>query len=105
MSSASNVDFQVPKFVLEGEPNCASTDPEIFFAQESDLEGPRIRAKYVNERKAKAVCSKCPLLMKCLEYALRNEESGIWGGTNESERARLRRSSGIRVNTIRQRSR
>jgi WhiB family redox-sensing transcriptional regulator len=42
--------------------------------------------------RAKAVCSVCPVVEDCLEYALEtNQRSGIWGGTSEQERKSLRR--------------
>lgn len=42
---------------------------------------------------AKAVCETCHVRDACLQYALEtNQESGIWGGTAEDERRRLRRA-------------
>jgi WhiB family redox-sensing transcriptional regulator len=39
------------------------------------------------EARAKAICSKCPVLTSCLEYALDiMEPHGIWGGLTEQER-------------------
>jgi WhiB family transcriptional regulator, redox-sensing transcriptional regulator len=35
---------------------------------------------------ARAVCAGCFVRAQCLDEALRGEELGIWGGTNESER-------------------
>jgi WhiB family redox-sensing transcriptional regulator len=41
---------------------------------------------------AKAVCQSCPSLEPCLEFALAtNQDSGIWGGTSEEERRKLRK--------------
>ncbi|MEW6152604.1 MAG: WhiB family transcriptional regulator [Actinomycetota bacterium] len=41
---------------------------------------------------ALAVCRQCPVTDMCLALALRNgERHGVWGGTTERERARLRR--------------
>jgi hypothetical protein len=37
----------------------------------------------------------CPFLDPCLDYALRITVSGLWGGTTETERRRLRRERGI----------
>lgn len=40
---------------------------------------------------AKAVCVACPVRVPCLEWALANHEKfGIWGGTSERERRRIR---------------
>lgn len=41
---------------------------------------------------AKAVCKSCPIQMQCLEYAIKNEEFGIWGGLGPAERDSMRRS-------------
>jgi WhiB family redox-sensing transcriptional regulator len=41
---------------------------------------------------AKQVCETCPVQVACLQFALEtNQEAGIWGGTSEDERARLRK--------------
>lgn len=46
-------------------------------------------------KQQKAVCAACPVSAECLDYALRNgEKFGIWGGTSERERRRLRREAG-----------
>ena len=38
------------------------------------------------------VCRECPAKEPCLEFALTtNQDSGIWGGTSEEERRKLRR--------------
>jgi WhiB family redox-sensing transcriptional regulator len=41
----------------------------------------------------KVVCKACPVVKPCLEYAMRNSERfGIWGGTSERERRKMRSS-------------
>ena len=42
---------------------------------------------------ARALCASCPVAAQCLEYALNNKQApvGIWGGTDERERARIRK--------------
>ena len=66
---------------------CLGTDPDMFFPIGST--GP-----VVSEiEAAKAVCRSCPVIEQCLRYALEtNQESGVWGGTTEEERRRLRRA-------------
>lgn len=39
---------------------------------------------------AVAICLSCPLMAKCFDYALFAEEYGVWGGTLEGERQKLR---------------
>ncbi len=42
---------------------------------------------------AKRVCQMCDAVEPCLEFALAtNQESGVWGGTSEEERRKLRKS-------------
>ncbi|MGC8511602.1 MAG: WhiB family transcriptional regulator [Acidimicrobiales bacterium] len=66
---------------------CRDTDPDLFFPVGST--GPAIE----QIESAKEVCSACESMRACLEFALAtNQESGIWGGTSEEERRRLRRS-------------
>lgn len=36
---------------------------------------------------AKALCKKCPVRTSCYMFALRHHEFGVWGGTDEWERA------------------
>lgn len=88
--------LSAPRFVLDGEPNCATTDPEIFYSQETYNPGSLrvVASTYRNEREAKQVCKECPLIMQCLEFAMDNHEMGIWGGTTERDRQRLRSSLG-----------
>jgi WhiB family transcriptional regulator, redox-sensing transcriptional regulator len=62
---------------------CAQTDPELFFPDQSDPALP-----------AKRICSGCPEREGCRDYAVvRPELVGIWGGTSERERRKLRRQA------------
>jgi WhiB family redox-sensing transcriptional regulator len=62
---------------------CTQTDPEVFFPE---------RAERVKASAAKAICRRCPVRDACLEWALDNgERFGVWGGTSETDRRRLRR--------------
>lgn len=66
---------------------CRDTEPDLFFPVGSTgtaLE--QIDA-------AKAVCTGCDVRTLCLEFALAtNQESGVWGGTSEEERRKLRKA-------------
>ncbi len=51
---------------------------------------------------AKAICRRCPVREACLQFAFETkQEYGVWGGTDEDERRRLRRAwrSGRKVVT------
>ncbi len=42
---------------------------------------------------AQAVCDSCPSKDPCLQFALMtNQDTGIWGGTSEEERRKLRKA-------------
>ena len=65
---------------------CRTTEPELFFPVGSTgLAVDQIVA-------AKKVCGNCEALSPCLDFALAtNQESGVWGGTSEDERRKLRK--------------
>lgn len=89
-----------PDFVEYGAPPCSESDPDSFFSLESLESSMRRQPAYPYEREAKMICSSCPYQMRCLEYAIKHpEEQGIWGGTTEYERRRIRSRgfSGIRI--------
>jgi WhiB family redox-sensing transcriptional regulator len=41
-------------------------------------------------RIAKEICSACPVVAECLAFGI-NEPFGIWGGTTEVERRKIRK--------------
>ena len=66
---------------------CRDTDPDLFFPVGTT--GPAIE-QIAN---AKSVCDSCTAKEPCLEFALStNQDSGVWGGTSEEERRKLRRA-------------
>ena len=65
---------------------CRRTDPDLFFPVGTT----GLAVSQIDS--AKAVCQTCPSLAPCLEFALTtNQDSGVWGGTSEEERRKLRR--------------
>jgi WhiB family redox-sensing transcriptional regulator len=62
---------------------CRGTGTDLWFATDTEaLEG------------ARAICEPCPVRQVCLAYALASPELvGIWAGTDEAERRRMRRAS------------
>ena len=65
---------------------CNEVEPEIFFPERGG-----------SSKAARAVCSHCDVRLQCLEDALNNKEQfGIWGGTSERERRRLRKERALR---------
>ncbi|WP_436793325.1 WhiB family transcriptional regulator [Actinospongicola halichondriae] len=80
--------FASPAFMDLG--SCRGVDPDIFFPDRGDSLAP-----------AKAVCAECIVRDECLEYALANgERFGVWGGTSERERRRIRRARRIAAEKV-----
>ncbi|MDL5205291.1 WhiB family transcriptional regulator [Streptomyces sp. ALI-76-A] len=71
-------------------PACADEDPELFFPI-----GTTYPAKWQTED-AKAVCRRCPLIESCFQVALERNELGVWGGTDEADRRRIKRRAARR---------
>jgi WhiB family redox-sensing transcriptional regulator len=66
--------------------SCRDTNPDLFFPVGTT--GPAIE----QIEQAKAVCRACPVQSPCLEFAMvTNQDSGVWGGTSEEERRKLRK--------------
>lgn len=55
-----------------------------------------------NSRNAKIICRGCAVIDKCLEFSLRHETHGIWGGLSETEREQKRRQYGIQLSDVAQ---
>lgn len=65
---------------------CRHVDPNLFFPNGNT------GAALGQIEAAKAFCRSCPVQHDCLEFALEsNQEDGVWGGKDETERRRLRR--------------
>lgn len=84
---AGVAELQAPSPTWHPAAACRGTKPELFYPLRGEPTAP-----------AKAVCATCPVIVDCLNYALSNHETfGIWGGTSERERRRLRRVASERV--------
>jgi len=60
---------------------CANEDPGLFV---SDIEEEK------SYRLAKAICQNCPIKVPCFDYAMEVSPYGVWGGTTEYERTRMK---------------
>ncbi len=64
---------------------CQDEDPELFFPVSAVGPGRQDIAR------AKAVCASCLVRRPCLQFAMATHQvHGVWGGTTEEERRRLR---------------
>lgn len=61
---------------------CAGMDPAeadaTFFARDAKTDA------------ARKICQHCPVAAECLTWAVANKERGVWAGTNEDDRGRIR---------------
>jgi WhiB family transcriptional regulator, redox-sensing transcriptional regulator len=63
---------------------CRDLRPEVFFP--NDGAGVEVARRF---------CLQCPVRGPCLQHALENGiKHGVWGGTSERERERIRRRRG-----------
>ncbi|MEU5709942.1 MULTISPECIES: WhiB family transcriptional regulator [Streptomyces] len=65
---------------------CRDEDPDLFFPIGDT--GPAL----LQIREAKAVCARCSVIERCLQWALESgQDFGVWGGLSEAERRSLKR--------------
>ena len=80
MASRQDLDWQ--RFAA-----CKGEDPALFF----DTDDETLRQRQAREARAKAVCWRCPVRLRCLDFAVREPlKWGVWGGKSEDERGRER---------------
>lgn len=62
---------------------CRGMDSGVFYHPDGERNPSRAR----RTARAKEVCSKCPVMAVCREFALSTHEPfGVWGGLSEAER-------------------
>ena len=72
---------------FENSTNCTGTNPDAFFTEDGGT--------YRDILLLRRICSNCPAVHECLDYALRHEVMGYWGNTNEYQRSKLRKQLNI----------
>ena len=87
LSSSRNLSLAAENDGWRLQAACRDTDPDLFFP--IGTTGPALEQIAA----ARAVCQVCPVCEPCLDFALMtNQDSGIWGGTTEEDRRKLRRA-------------
>ena len=66
--------------------NCLGEETDGFFILRGDKD------QRVKRRAAYLICQACSVRRECLDYAIVNNETGIWGGTTERERRFMKRT-------------
>lgn len=75
---------------------CAGMSIDNFYPEPFSQKASVKRAQTEKVKATLAICASCEEQEKCLEYALKAEPFGIWGGTTEGERQYLRLRLGIK---------
>lgn len=74
-----------PDFWSKGPAPC-SVDPDAMF--------PEGRGMHSQEQRMVVVCNGCPYLAECRQFAIENDEWGVWGGTTREQRKVIRKELG-----------
>ena len=84
---------------------CAQTDAQVWFLP--DEEDPFGRGAFIESTIGNdngmsrtydmlaGICSTCPALAECINYAFHHEDYGFWGGATRNQRKALRKTHGI----------
>jgi len=75
----------------DGTQNCARMGVDVFYQAYDN----KNTAQEV--RDLKEFCSNCNILAECMEYAIKHERYGFWGGTTPYERRTIRSRRNIRL--------
>ena len=71
--------------------NCQGVNTDLFYP--ADGEGTPNELRIIRR-----ICAACPIQPECLDWALKHEVHGIWGGMSPKQRRAVRRQRGIRLN-------
>lgn len=78
--------LETPDFLIGlTAPTPCSRQPDLFHPEEHTADEDRED----DLRLARAICSRCPVLLECRNWGRAQRETGIWGGETEEERAAL----------------
>lgn len=92
----SMTNYNYPKY--DGTQHCASMGLELYY-YEHDVEIPFEGLKK-QEDKLKVLCSDCPFLSECREFAIKHEGFGFWGGMTSADRKNYRKKFNIKLDLI-----
>ena len=75
--------------------NCVGKETKIWFPKVERGESGNYKKTQEDTAKAVIICLTCSVSDDCLEYSLRHEPWGIWGGKTELERSKIRKERNI----------
>lgn len=92
----SMTNYNFPKY--DGTQNCASMGVELYYYEHNvDLPFEGLKEQ---ENKLKILCSDCPFLSECREFAIHHEGFGLWGGMTSADRKNYRKKFNIKLDLI-----
>lgn len=74
----TSLEVELVPVILQQNGACSTSTVDFFGETKAEIKA------------AKVVCASCPVSSICFNYALNNEEFGVWGGYSAKERAQLR---------------
>lgn len=74
---------------------CREVGNEFFFPEED-----KVSSGAETYTLARIICSGCPVKMECLEWGVRHEEYGMWGGKSPVERSLIRKKRKLKLQLI-----
>lgn len=80
-------------------PGCASVGGEFWFPERMPDEN-TFAFQSPEVTLAKSVCGSCIHKQECLQWGLKHERFGIWGGLTDSERTKIRNRLNIIVEEV-----
>ena len=79
-------------------PPCREMGTDVFYADQSS--GATVKYGFRQIATVKKVCDSCPFQKDCLDWGLKHESFGIWGGATEYERSMMRKRLGIKFKSL-----
>lgn len=67
-----SIDYHIENELWKLEGNCLNDPINIYFESYEDY--PEVA------NRVDSICNECPMRQRCLEYAVDNDLSGVWGG-------------------------
>lgn len=76
---------------------CKGKSTELWFPlhRKGGVSAEERAKRKADEDFVRKTCSECSVTVHCLEYSLRHEPFGTWGGKTETERSEIRNARGI----------
>lgn len=89
-----NTELRIKRPNYDGTQNCYGLDTSFFYIETTT------KGKEPHYEMLRTICSDCPFLSECAEYAIVHEKSGFWGGLTAFQRRKIRETRKIKFKDI-----